>query len=142
MIRQVSKALATIAFFAMLAAPVIQAQSDTLVANIPFDFHVGKALLPSGAYDVKPLNPGTLLIQSKDGSSSAISLTIGVSSGKIQDTGRLVFNRYRDEYFLSKVWRPGSSTGRELPKSRSEIEMAKNMSKPEATEVAAKTPTP
>jgi hypothetical protein len=138
--RQAYTTLATIAFFAMLAVPVIQAQSETLVASIPFEFHVGKALLPSGVYDVKSLNPGTLLIQSKDGSSSAISLTIGVSSGKTQDTGKLVFNRYGDQYFLSKIWKPGSSTGRELPKSRSEIEMARNMSKPEATEVAAKTP--
>jgi hypothetical protein len=138
--RQGYKALATIAFFAMLAVPVVQAQSDTLVASIPFDFHVGKASLPSGVYNVKPVNPGTLLIQSRDGHSSAICLTIGATSSKIQDTGKLVFNRYGDQYFLFKVWKPGSSTGRELPKSRSEIEMAKNMSKPEAMVVAAKTP--
>jgi hypothetical protein len=138
--RQIYTALATITFFAMLTVPVIQAQSDMLVANIPFDFHVGKASLPSGEYTVKPLNPETLLIQSKDGSSSAVSITIGATSSKIQDTGKLVFNRYGDQYFLSKVWRPGVSTGRELPKSRSEVEMARNMPKPETTVVAAKTP--
>jgi len=138
--KQVYKALAAIGLLALLAVPVVQAQSGMLVANIPFDFHVGKTSLPSGEYNIKPLNPETLLIQSKDGSSSAVSITFGATSSKIQDTGKLVFNRYGDQYFLSKVWRPGVSTGRELPKSRSEVEMARNMPKPETTVVAANTP--
>ena len=138
--RQVCKALTAISLLAMLAVPIVQAQSDKMVANIPFDFHVGKASLPSGEYTVRPMNPATLLIQSRDGRSSAVSLTIGVASAKIQDTGKLVFNRYGELYFLSKVWGSGSSAGREVLKSHSEIEMAKTISKPAVTVVAAKTP--
>lgn len=139
MYKQISKALAVISLFALLAAPVVQAQSDSLVANIPFEFNVGKAVLPSGEYRVKPMNPSTLMIQSKDGRKAAIAMTIGVDSPKGLSAGKLVFNRYGAQYFLSKVWRPGISVGRELLKSRTETEVAKNASRPEATTVAVKT---
>jgi hypothetical protein len=140
MYRHMFNALAVISLFGMLAAPVVQAQSGMLVANIPFQFNVGKAVLPSGEYHVKAVNPSTFLIQSKDGHQSAVAMTIGVSSSKEEDTGKLVFNRYGNQYFLSKVWRPGNREGRELLKSRAEIEIAKSISSPEATTVAVKTP--
>src|SRR5215510_1662639 len=123
---QVYKALAVIAFLALLSVPVTQAQSDTLVANIPFDFHVGKASLPSGVSNIKPVAQQALMIQSKDGQ-GVVATTIAVDSPKSLNTGKLVFNRYGDQYFLSKVLPPGASTGRELPKSRNEIEVAKNL---------------
>jgi hypothetical protein len=140
MFRQVFKALAVISLFGMLAAPVVQAQSGMLVANIPFQFNVGKAVLPAGEYHVKSVNPSTFLIQSKDGHQAAVAMTIGVSSSKEEDNGKLVFNRYGNQYFLSKVWRPGNREGRELLKSRAEIEIAKTVASPEATTVAVKTP--
>jgi hypothetical protein len=139
MYRQVFNALAVISLFGMLAAPVVQAQSGMLVANIPFQFNVGKAVLPSGEYHIK-VTPSTFLIQSKDGHQAALANTIGVSSSKEEDKGKLVFNRYGNQYFLSKVWRAGNREGRELLKSRTEIEIAKSMSSPEATTVAVKTP--
>ena len=80
MYRRVFNVLAVISLFGMLAAPVVQAQSSMLVANIPFQFNVGKAVLPSGEYKIKPVNPSTFLIQSKDGRQPAIANTIGVSS--------------------------------------------------------------
>lgn len=139
MYKQICRALAVTSLFGVLAAPIVQAQSDTLVANIPFEFNVGKAVLPSGEYRVKPVNPSTLMIQRKGTNQAAMAITIGVSSPKSGDTGKLVFNRYGTQYFLSKVWRPGETEGRELLKSRTEIEIAKNVSKPQGTVVAAKT---
>jgi hypothetical protein len=138
MYKQVYRALAVMSFCGVLAAPVVQAQSYTLVANIPFEFNVGKAVLPSGEYGIKLVNPTTLMIQSKAGHQSALATTIGVSSPKGEDTGKLVFNRYGTQYFLSKFWRGGESVGRELSKSRTEIEVAKHMSKPEGEVVAVK----
>ena len=55
-----------------------------------------------------------MLVQSKDAASSAIVLTTATQAGKISDVGKLVFNRYGDQYFLSKIWVPSSDTGREL----------------------------
>jgi hypothetical protein len=138
--KQAYTSLAAIAFLALLSVPVIQAQSSMLVANIPFDFHVGKASLPSGVYDIKPLTPETLMIRSKDGQQVAVAATIPVNSPESLNTGKLVFNRYGDQYFLSKALRPGGSTGQQLLKSRTEIEVAKNLSKPAEATVAAKTP--
>jgi hypothetical protein len=140
MYRHMFNALAVISLFGMLTPPVVQAQSGMQVANIPFQFNVGKAVLPAGEYHVKSVNPSTFLIQSKDGHQAAVAMTIGVSSSKEEDNGKLVFNRYGNQYFLSKVWRGGNREGRELVKSRTEIEIAKIMSSPEATTVAVKAP--
>ena len=140
MYRHMFNALAVISLFGMLTAPVVQAQSGMQVANIPFQFNVGKAVLPAGEYHVKSVNPSTFLIQSKDGHQAAVAITIGVSSSKEEDKGKLVFNRYGNQYFLSKVWRAGNREGRELLKSPTEIEIAKSISSPEATTVAVKTP--
>ena len=137
MYKQVYRALAVMSLCGVLAAPIVQAQSDMLLVNIPFEFNVGKAMLPSGEYHIK-LSPTTLMIQSKDGHQAAFASTIGVSSPKAEDIGKLVFNRYGTQYFLSKVWGPQNPTGRELLKSRTEIEVAKNMSKPEGEVVAVK----
>ena len=137
MYKQVYRALAVMSLCGVLAAPIVQAQSDMLLVNIPFEFNVGKAMLPSGQYHIK-LSPTTLMIQSKDGHQAAFASTIGVSSPKAEDIGKLVFNRYGTQYFLSKVWGPQNPTGRELLKSRTEIEVAKNMSKPQGEVVAVK----
>ena len=138
--RKVYNTLAAIGLFAMLAAPVIQAQSNALVANIPFQFSVGKATLPSGEYRIKSVNDSTLMIRSKDGHQGALAMTVVVTSPQSGNTGKLVFNRYGAQYFLSKVLPPGNPMGRELLKSRTELEVAKNTSGPEATTVAIKTP--
>jgi hypothetical protein len=36
-----------------------------------------------------------------------------------------------DNYFLYQVWTEGSSTGRELPMSKAQVQVAKNNRKPE-----------
>jgi hypothetical protein len=138
--RRVFNTLVAISLFGMLAAPAVQAQSGMQVANIPFQFNVGKAALPAGEYHVKQMNTSTLMIQSKDGHRAAVALVTVVSSSKEGDKGKLVFNRYGTQYFLSKVWTAGSREGSELVKSRAEIEVAKNSSAPESTKVAIKTP--
>jgi hypothetical protein len=138
--KQVTKTLASLTLFTMLGVPVLYGQSGMLVANIPFDFNVGKASLPSGEYNVKPMSQGSIVIQSKDGRQSAIALTNVTDSPKSLAVGKLVFNRYGDQYFLSKVLTPGGTgSGKELIRTQNERELARNISKPETTIVAAKT---
>jgi hypothetical protein len=61
-----------------------------------------------------------------------------VNAGKPSDVDKLVFNRYGDQYFLSKIWTRSSLTGRGLTKSRLEREVAAHSGvKPAATAVAA-----
>ena len=142
MYKQMFKALAVISLFGMLAAPVVQAQSGMLVANIPFQFNVGKAVLPSGEYHVKAMNPSTFLIQSKDGHQSAVAITIGVSSSKEEDTGKLVFNRYGNQSYFAAAWIDGDASGLQAQKSRAERatqrELAALKAGRELVEVAAR----
>ena len=128
--------LIALTLFAGLMVPTTQAQSIILTADIPFDFVVGDKQLHSGEYNVKQTHPGVMLIQSKDARSSAMVLTTAAEAGKMSDVGKLVFNRYGDQYFLSKIW--ASDSGRQLPKSRLEREVAQRLSESGTTVVAAR----
>ena len=139
MYKHVYRVLIALTLFAVLMVPATQAQSIILQAEIPFDFAVGNNWLPAGEYQVtKPNSHGVILIQSQDARSSAHAMTIGGQAGKTGHVGKLVFNRYGEQYFLSKIWAPGSDTGRELSKCRLEREVAaQSRVKPAATAVAA-----
>ena len=70
-------------------------------------------------------NGSILQVQSADGRKTAAVLPIGVHKDSSSDKGRLVFNRYGNQYFLSKVFWPEYDTGRELRKSVHESELAR-----------------
>ena len=133
MYKHVYQVLAAVTLLALAMVPATQAQSFMLKASIPFDFLVGETRLPAGDYHVKSTTQGAMLIQSPNARSSATVLTQPTFAAKISDVGKLVFNQYGDQYFLSKIWVPSSDTGRELPKSRLEREVARNISKPGQT---------
>ena len=122
--------LLALTLVAVLMVPAAQAQTITLKADIPFDFVVGEKRLPQGEYLVKPFSPTATMIQSNDTRSSAIVLTSAVSAPKAMDVGKLVFNRYGDQYFLSRIWEPASNLGRGVAKSHLESEVAKAMANP------------
>ena len=125
---------------ALLAAAGLYAQSSqTLVANVPFGFHVGSAALPAGEYSVDMrAAPGFVRLVSADHKSMAIIGTFPTQTLKYNEQGKLVFNRYGDNYFLSQVWPPGV-TGREIGKSNREKEMASNAGQPARETLLAKT---
>ena len=130
--------LTALTLVAWLMVPATHAQSIMLKADIPFNFVVGDTQLPSGEYHVKQLRPGVIQVQDKVTRSSAIVMTTGVQAGKTSDVGKLVFNRYGDNYFLSRIWEPSSITGRQLPKSRLEREVAVNFALGQTTVAARK----
>jgi len=117
----------------MIIAASVSANAQTLqyrlTANIPFDFSVAGEKLPAGKYWINRAQQGNgdmvIQISSVDGHSNVTRLTIPVFADKPAKTSSLVFNRYGDEYFLSKIWPIGGSTGRELTKSRAERELAR-----------------
>jgi len=138
MYKHAYQALVALTLFAGLMVSATQAQSIMLKADIPFDFVVGDKQLPSGEYHVKSLNQVEMEIQSKDGRSTAIALTTGMQAAKSSDAGKLIFNRYGDQYFLSKIWAAWSDTGRQLRKCRLEREVAQRLSNGGTTVIAAK----
>ena len=113
---------------ALLAAASVCAQaSQKLTVQIPFGFHVGDSMLPSGEYIVSTdVAPGVVGLRSADAKSSVMILSIATQGSATSDTGKLVFNKYGDEYFLSQIWEAGNNRGSELRKSRREAEVAAN----------------
>jgi hypothetical protein len=119
-----------------LLSPVVvshgSAQIDQpLVAKIPFNFTVCREELPAGTYTVFLVSSATshaLAIRSEDGRTRDIACTQSVNSPNGVTEGKLVFNRYDDQYFLSEAWWPGYTMGHELVKSDRERAIMKELS--------------
>jgi len=109
----------------LTAASVLAEMTPRMKAHIPFGFHVGNSMLPAGEYtvDTDP-GPGLVRLRSADAKSSVTILANAVQTVSTPRDSKLIFSRYGDEYFLSRIWRAGSDTGNELRKSRRETEVA------------------
>ena len=112
----------------LLAVSATQAQELRVKAQIPFDFAVGNRVLPADEYMVVPEgNSGqAILIRSNDGKASALSITLSCAASGSADTTRLVFRTVAGRYFLSQIWAQGYDQGRQLPMSKTEVQLAKN----------------
>jgi hypothetical protein len=112
---------------ALLVAASMYAQGSHITVQVPFDFHVGASVLPAGEYTVDSnVTPSVVRLRSADAKSSVMIQSNGVQALTPPSKGKLIFHKYGDEYFLSQVWKPGDTTGRELRMSRREIEVATN----------------
>jgi hypothetical protein len=100
------------------------AQSQTMKATIPFDFYAGDKLLPGGVYTIRPSANGAIYIG--NGSTGAFMLTNAVNMRDARNA--LVFTRYGDISFLTKLQWAGTSTGREVPPTKLEKEARLRMS--------------
>jgi hypothetical protein len=109
----------------LLATVTASAQTIHLKADIPFDFFVGGRSLPTGEYTIRSLGSQAIAI-SAPGQKAMVVLTNMCQSVKTSPRSKLVFARYGDRYFLSEMWVQGNSTGRQLPKRRSEVRVADN----------------
>jgi hypothetical protein len=110
-----------------------------LEVDIPFQFHAGNAKLPPGKYIIRPLDDSDLTvmeISSADGSISALFDVEDVQANSTPAKSELIFNKYGDSYFLSKLFDEGNPDGSKvLPKSRYEKRMGTATA--EATHVSA-----
>ena len=119
----------------LLVTSVASTQGQSLAyrikANIPFDFSVGEKKLPAGTYSVSRVSQNSgdtvIAITGDDGRSKAIRLSNSAQRLHARDRATLVFHHYGDQYFLFQVWPAGATTGRQFPKSRSELEIRKNL---------------
>ena len=72
--------------------------------NVPFAFNVGNQTMPSGTYRVSREGFNELLIQSRDGKPAVFLLTSDSPEPYEQTSGKLIFNRYGNQYFLREVF--------------------------------------
>jgi hypothetical protein len=113
----------------LLVAGSAIAQSGPVRSNVPFDFTVEGKTVPGGTYTIGHLNrsPENLLLRSEDGKVQMIVGSNAAQNLNGANKSKLIFNRYKDQYFLSEIWVQGSTSGRRIPKTKREKELAKEM---------------
>jgi hypothetical protein len=122
------QAYTVIAMIVLVGSMAVAARAQTsghtqLIANIPFQFSVGNKTLPAGEYTVLAVDADSanvaLKIQSQDGKMSAMVRMMTVT-GKAQESAKLTFHRYGDQYFFAEAWVDGDTSGLQAQKPRAE----------------------
>jgi hypothetical protein len=117
--------IATILMMFGLALGAAQGQRGTpgLKVTVPFPFVIQRTTLSSGDY-LFFSSRDKLWVQEASGRSVALLLTgVGDEKGAGRE-GRVIFDCYFGECFLSQVLIAGEEVGRTLPKSKRQIELA------------------
>jgi len=95
------------------------AQGKEMRVNVPFAFHNGSQSMPAGVYKVIIESPFLILLR---GDSKSGFVGTNPVTGKPAATGKLVFQRYGNQYFLREVWTAQSDTGQKCVKTKLERE--------------------
>jgi hypothetical protein len=112
-------AIALLAIANLAMAGTALAQSNSVEAKVPFDFTVGDKVLPAGTYTIKPASASLILISTADHRTASFTL-VSEDSGSSPDGGKLVFHRYGDQYFLSKILCDNADLHVAIPASKRE----------------------
>jgi hypothetical protein len=92
-------------------------------ADIPFQFHAGNTKFPAGKYIIHLLDntdQSVIEIRSADGTSSTLfDVRAAVANGEPAKS-ELIFNKYGERYFLTKLFEEGAADGNEVIESRYE----------------------
>jgi hypothetical protein len=110
-------ALLTIASFG--SASHVLAATGAVQATVPFNFNVGSRVLPAGTYRIESGSSNIITLQNRNGKSAASTLVYAADSDG-SSNGKLVFNKYGNQYFLSKVLCPAAAVSAVLPVSKLE----------------------
>src|ERR1051325_7611004 len=99
------------------------ANSQRMVANIPFTFNVGKTTLPAGKYTITVLNPTSdrriLQIRSTSGRPSAMTMTSDVI-GNVAESSKLTFEYDGARYIFAQAQMAGDSTSLAAVRTKTE----------------------
>jgi hypothetical protein len=101
-----------------------QAGSPGIKVTVPFRFVIGGTSFSAGEYSVYSSHD-KVWVQEASGRNVAVLFTGALDGKVLEKDGRVIFNCYFDECFLSQVWIAGQNTGRTLPKSKRQLELAK-----------------
>ena len=115
---------ALFALASLVSVGSVSAQDHTLQATVPFDFTVDRTLLPSGTYTIKPTSANSVVILNREKNISVISSVY--TDDKESLTGKLVFNKYGDQYFLHKILSSSIDVNLAIPISKIEKRAARS----------------
>ena len=113
----------------VLAAPLAAQQTLGVTGSVPFEFMVGGRSMPAGDYTVARVG-GADAIKVSNSNTSVWSLATNTSLSPKERIGQalLIFHRYGDQYFLSRIVDGSRDVGMELPPSSTEKELSKTAS--------------
>lgn len=120
----------------LLMATAAEAQEIKVRASVPFDFMVGDRAYPAGEYLFKADGIVLQIANTEQGSLSKV-LSDACENTTPSDKTELVFRHMGDNYFLYQVWVAGRVSGREMPRSRTEVRLAQNHEETKSVIVAA-----
>ena len=112
--------IAFLAVAGLITAGSVSAQNSGVQATIPFNFAVGNTVLPSGTYIVSSQNHEMVLIRNKDHWKVAALAIAMPGNSQYAGQGKLVFNKYGNEYFLNEILCPTAAIAADLPTSKRE----------------------
>jgi hypothetical protein len=136
--------IATLVSAVLLGTVAVTAQPTTtsetfLRANIPFAFVAGGIHLPAGEYRVyHPGNPYIVVIEKKDCTARATTYVRPSAVNPGENSTKLVFTRYGDQYFLAEVWTERGQEVHQCFKCRKEQDLIAQARKPISVMVAAR----
>ena len=124
----------------LLMAAAAEAQQTKMQAEIPFDFVVGDRSYPAGEYSLKSVTGDGTVIQFTNDLGVRNVPSNSCRNATPATQSKLVFRKMGDEYFLYQIWTAGNLSGREFPKSNTEIRLAQRHEKSQLVIVAANIP--
>ncbi|MGH9308013.1 MAG: hypothetical protein ACRD1U_01475 [Vicinamibacterales bacterium] len=120
----------------MAAAASVQAQTSDTVTDVPFAFAIGGESMPAGTYRVSRLSHQLNVFQVSSLRQTAIVISQPEGPDDRDDSPRLLFYRYGDQYFLREIRLPGN-TAYSIPQSRQERDAEERIAGRMAPEVVA-----
>src|SRR5438093_460475 len=145
--KKVLKRLTMLSLVSMftLCAAVASANAQLSIpirAKIPFDFSMGDRKLAAGEYTFSRLSGiadnKTMLVRSEDSSTRMFQSTLTAQVLTPRNESSLVFHKYGDQYFLEQIWMHGEQVGTELPESRSERTIRRQLAKTQQSNMSGK----
>jgi hypothetical protein len=130
-----------VGLFASTASAKAQ-NSPRVTVSIPFAFQMGSTQMPAGAYDMHVrLSHTVVQLQDEGSGKQAVGILLGsaLEGGNIQRTGRLIFHRYGNRYFLREVWDADSGLGVGSAPSGAEMKILRHKETVAQTQLAFNT---
>ena len=116
--------------------------SNPIRAKVPFDFNVGDKKLPAGEYTFSRLSGPTenkvMSVNSADGRAHVFQSTFEARVLTPKKDSTLVFHKYGDQYFLEQIWSSGEQEGTQVPKSRSERTIRRQLAQSQQSNMSGK----
>ena len=102
---------------------LVNAQTNRIKAQVPFDFVVNGKTMPAGECTIEVTGIDRHVLWIASGDEHLFVLPLASESLNSSSKTSLVFHRYGDRYFLENINREGATRGYQLPASKLEGEL-------------------